>query len=146
MRVHRARDLGLDDTTYAGIRSATGRDVVASLFSSNALAVPPSDPRIGPVEAARLARLCEVGRLVPVHPPHAPDAVAAANPVLDQAAAAPRLTDIWAATRDRLAAVLRNAALPLAGVVVVGATALERARCPAARAAAYLEAERYFAT
>ena len=37
MRVRRARELGLDYKTYAGVRATTGRDLVAFLFSSNAL-------------------------------------------------------------------------------------------------------------
>ena len=41
MRVRRARELGLDYTAYASIRAASGHDVVALLFSSNALRVGP---------------------------------------------------------------------------------------------------------
>ena len=37
MRVRRARELGLDYKSYAGFRAANGRDIVAFLFSSNAL-------------------------------------------------------------------------------------------------------------
>ena len=36
-RVRRARELGLDYKAYAGIRASTGRDIVALLFSTNAL-------------------------------------------------------------------------------------------------------------
>ncbi len=36
-RVRRARELGLEYKTYAGVRASTGHDVVAFLFSSNAL-------------------------------------------------------------------------------------------------------------
>ena len=36
-RVRRARELGIDYKAYAGIRAATGRDIIALLFSSNAL-------------------------------------------------------------------------------------------------------------
>ena len=39
MRVARARELGLDYKAYAAIRQATGRDILALLFSSNALRV-----------------------------------------------------------------------------------------------------------
>ena len=39
LRVKRAKALGLDYKTYAGVRAATGHDVVAFLFSSNALRV-----------------------------------------------------------------------------------------------------------
>ncbi|MEH7827237.1 hypothetical protein [Gemmobacter denitrificans] len=40
-RVRRAQALGLDYKTYAGVRATTGRDIVAFLFSSNALRVLP---------------------------------------------------------------------------------------------------------
>jgi hypothetical protein len=36
-RLRRANELGLDYRTYAGIRATTGRDIIAVLFSSNAL-------------------------------------------------------------------------------------------------------------
>ncbi len=39
LRVKRAAELGLDYKTYAGVRAATGRDVIGFLFSSNALRV-----------------------------------------------------------------------------------------------------------
>lgn len=56
MRVKRAAELGLDYKTYAGVRAQSGRDVVAFLFSSNALRVDPL-ARIAPAEAARLIAL-----------------------------------------------------------------------------------------
>ncbi len=37
LRVTRAREIGLDYKTYAGVRAATGHDIVAFLFSTNAL-------------------------------------------------------------------------------------------------------------
>jgi hypothetical protein len=39
LRVRRAGELGLDYKTYASVRAATGHDVVAFLFSSNAVRV-----------------------------------------------------------------------------------------------------------
>lgn len=41
-RVRRAKELGLDYRTYASVRAQTGHDVVAFLFSSNALRVRPT--------------------------------------------------------------------------------------------------------
>lgn len=63
-RVARAKELGLDYKSYASIRAASGHDVVAFLFSSNALRVsrkPPKCQRTGcgnwlmsPIATARL--------------------------------------------------------------------------------------------
>ena len=39
MRVRRAAELGMDYATYARCRQATGHDILALLFSSNALRV-----------------------------------------------------------------------------------------------------------
>lgn len=52
-RVRRAAELGLDYKTYAGVRATTGHDLVAFLFSSNALRVSP----IGVIPASEAARL-----------------------------------------------------------------------------------------
>ncbi|WP_298429761.1 hypothetical protein [uncultured Jannaschia sp.] len=138
LRVRRAAALGLDYGTYASVRAATGRDIVALLFSSNALGM----IRRAELETARAAKLSEVaasrGVLV-----HAPLAAATPDP-LDWAAPAPRFTDSWGAMRRHLRAVLADRKLPSDAVLMVGDTAFEREWCTAARAAGYLPAARYF--
>ena len=139
LRMRRAEALGLDFGTYAAIRATTGRDVVALLFSSSALGMlrrAEMDARA----AAKLARV-EAQRGVLVH---APVAVAAPAP-LDWADRAPAFTDAPAAVAARLRAVLRDRGLPADAVLMVGATAVEREWTPAARAAGWVDAERYFA-
>ncbi|MGB3407858.1 MAG: hypothetical protein WBA67_10225 [Jannaschia sp.] len=137
-RVRRAAALGLDYTTYASVRAGTGRDIIALLFSSNALRM----IRVADVEAARAAKLAKVaaerGVLV-----HAPLSVVADGP-LDWAARAPVFTDTWSEMRDRLAAVLRDRRLPRDAVLMIGDTAFEASWCAAARAGGYVGAERYF--
>ena len=71
-RVRRARELGLDYKTYASVRAASGHDVVAFLFSSNALRAKPELPED---RAARLAAMQVCGRLALTLPPLTPEAL-----------------------------------------------------------------------
>jgi hypothetical protein len=141
-RVRRARELGIDYTAYAGIRAATGRDIVALLFSSNALRLM-RDDRIARDREAALAAVRQAGLLALVHPPHEAGRVVRINPVLTDARAAPGLAESWAETRARVLAL--KGRLPADGVVVIGETHLERGWSEAARLAGYIPAERYFA-
>ncbi|MGR3512678.1 MAG: hypothetical protein ACU0GG_07920 [Paracoccaceae bacterium] len=141
-RVKRARELGLDYKAYAGIRAATGRDVIALLFSDNALRLS-ADARLPADRAAHLAELRHVSSLALVHPPLSPEAVLAAQPMIAGADHAPGLTATWPDIRDRVLAL--KGQLPADGVVVIGETWLERDWCAAARLAGYIPADRYFA-
>ncbi len=140
-RVRRAGELGLDYRTYASVRAATGHDVVAFLFSSNALRV----LRPGPApqdRAARLAAIRACGRIGLAAAPLTPGDLAAALPALDAAWSAPGPFAPFAGMRDGLRAAL--GALPPDRVILVGDTALEREWTVAGRLAWYLPAERYF--
>jgi len=142
LRVRRAAELGLDYKTYAGVRAATGHDVVAFLFSSNALRATALRPDVAGDRAAKLAGIHGCQRIaLAVAPLHAP-ALLQANPELDHAHPAPhalaRYRDIAAALRAALGK------LPSDRVILVGDMALERDWCAAGRLAAYLPAERYF--
>lgn len=140
-RVRRAADLGLEYKTYASIRAQTGHDVVAFLFSSNALRVAPQRLQMpqafsAKLEGVRAERIGLVlGRLLP-------EAVLAQNPVLDRAEVAPALMARWSEAGQRLRAVLGR--VPGDRVILVGDQALEREWCAAGRLAGYLTAERYF--
>lgn len=140
-RVKRARELGLDYKSYAGIRAATGRDVIALLFSDNALRLM-RDARIDPTRAEALAMLRGVDLLALVHRPHAPKEVLARNTLLRGADRAPDWQAPWGDMRDRIQCL--KGSLPADGVVVIGETWNERQWCEAARLAGYLSAERYF--
>lgn len=145
MRVTRARELGLDYKAYAAIRQATGRDILALLFSSNALRVVRADtPEIPLPEAGVLNAVTGAQKLALVHRPLGPDAVHAANPVLDQVGPAPKFTDSWTQMRDHLTASVQARNLVGDQVLIIGDTGLERDWSAAARAAGYLEAGRYF--
>ena len=141
-RVRRARELGIDYKAYAGIRAATGRDIVALLFSDNALrllrtADLPRD------RADKLDRLQRVDCLALVHPPTSPKSVASRNVQILRADEAPSLLASWSETRARVWTLKGN--LPADGLVVVGETALEREWCAAGRLAGYIVADRFFA-
>jgi len=145
MRVARARALGLDYKAYAAIRQATGRDILALLFSSNALQVVRADAPQMPVHEAEVLNTVQgAQKLALVHRPLACDAVQAVNPVLDHVALAPRFTETWAEMRDHLSGVVQGRRLVSDQVLIIGDTGLERDWSGAAKAAGYLEATRYF--
>ena len=145
MHVARARALGLDYPTYAAVRKATGRDVMGLLFSSNALRVVRMEAPQMPVgREGKLAALEGAQKLALVHRPLSPTLVAAANPVLDATAAAPKFTDSWGEMRAHLGEVITAQGLLRDQVLIIGDTTLERDWTGAARAAGYLEAGRYF--
>ncbi|MBY4893208.1 hypothetical protein KUL25_10570 [Rhodobacteraceae bacterium N5(2021)] len=124
LRVKRAERLGLPYRTYATVHAVTGRDIVGFLFSDNALEM----RRGGEMSVAARQRLIKldgaVARLAAVHAPRDPASVVAAG-VLDGAGRAPGLATPWRAARESLQALARDAAVPLDGLVVVAATALE---------------------
>ena len=140
-RVKRAADLGLDYRTYASVRAQTGHDVVAFLFSSNALRVTPQQLRIPAGAAVKLVTVqaerigLPIGRI-----PAA--ALAAWNPELDRAASAPPLWATFGEARHQLREILGR--IPGDRVILVGDQPLEAEWCAAGRLAAYLTADRYF--
>jgi hypothetical protein len=142
LRVKRAKALGLDYKTYAGVRAATGHDVVAFLFSSNALQVSVLRPAMPVGRAAKLAEVA-CGRLALAVAPLTPGMAEAANPmVLDGVHPAPYALASFGEMRERLRAALGK--VPGDQVILVGDLGLERDWCAAARLAGYLPAERYF--
>lgn len=143
LRVRRAAELGLDYRTYASIRAASGHDVIAFLFSTNALRLLPPHPALPHDRRAALSALNAVGRAALVRVPMDPARVLAlAGGLIDSAHQAPRPFAGWAEARRQILA-----ALPCAAdrVVMVGDTAEERDWAQAARLAWYLPADRYFA-
>lgn len=142
LRVKRARDLGLEYKTYASVRAATGHDLIAFLFSSNALrlvggrAALPAD-RMEKLDAMKCARI------VLAVAPLAPTAIMV-NPQIDAAYPAPFALAKFAEARAAIRAALGK--VPGDRVLLVGDLALERDWCAAGRLAGYLPAERFFAT
>jgi len=144
-RMKRARELGLDYRTYAGVRATTGRDIVAFLFSSNGLRLDRAGIIAAP-EAAKLISLVKAARLAAVYRPLDPRLVLNGNPgALDAAESAPTVFDSWSETRRALLSLTRAAKVPPDAVVVVGETGLERDWCGTARLAGFVPAGRFFA-
>ncbi|MEM1301349.1 MAG: hypothetical protein AAGH17_02105 [Pseudomonadota bacterium] len=142
MRVKRARELGLDYKTYAGVRASTGRDVIGFLFSSNALRM--TSVRLDETHARALSQIKDAGKVALVHRPLPADQVAAQNPHIDAAYPAPIFTQSWAMMRDQVRGAMLEQKLPRDGVLVIGDTTLERDWADAGRTAGYLPADRYF--
>jgi hypothetical protein len=141
-RLRRAQDLGLDYRTYASLRAATGHDVVAFLFSSNALRLVPPAP-LPADRQARLAALRDCGRIALAQQATPEAVIAAAAGLIDGAHPAPPLLGSFARVRADLRAALGR--VPGDRVVLVGDHRLEQDWTAAGRLAFYLPAERYFA-
>ncbi len=142
LRVKRAKAIGLDYRTYASVRAATGQDVVAFLFSSNALRAHLAGPKMPGDRAGKLAGM-ECDRIGLATPPLPATALAAANPELHRAEPAPYPLARFRDQARHLRALLGT--LPGDRVILVGETALEQEWCAAGRLAAWLPAERFFA-
>jgi hypothetical protein len=143
LRVRRARELGLDYKTYASVRASTGHDVVAFLFSSNALRVAVTHPAMPQDRAEKLAMVQGAGRIALAVRPLAASAVLVANAgVLEGAHDAPFALARFGEVRDVLRAAMGR--VPGDQVILVGDMALERDWCAAGRLAGYVSAERYF--
>lgn len=142
-RVARARALGLDYKTYAGVRATTGRDLVAFLFSSNGLGVFRDGQ--GP-DAGRQARLDALACARHLGTGPGLDVVALGARI--GAVSARRLPDFganWAAMRDEMKLWLRAEGLPGDAVLMIGETDHERELMAAGGLAGFLSGERYFA-
>ena len=146
-RVRRAKELGLDYKSYASIRAASGHDVVAFLFSSNALRTFAKKPDIPMDRLHKLADIKDCHRSVAVHRPLTVDAFSnnLPNQVSDRVFKAPSFTDTWGQTRDQILNHIYSDRLPRDGVVIVGDTSQERAWVEAARLAGYVSADQFFA-
>lgn len=141
LRVKRARELGIEYKAYAGIRATTGCDVIALLFSDNALRLM-KNAKLPAERAAHLEQVIGADRLAMVHAPIRPEDVIARNAVILRADQAPTLHTSWSETRARLLAL--KGRTPADSVVVIGETWAEQQWCATARLAGFIPAEDYF--
>ena len=125
LRVKRAKRLGLPYKTYATIRAVNGRDIVGFLFSDNALGMGRSADVGASVKARLQALEGQAARLAAVHLPKDPAEVFSQG-CFEHVGRAPALSTPWRAARDGLRGLAFEAGVPLDGLVVVAATALER--------------------
>ncbi|WP_435258313.1 hypothetical protein ACSBLW_00580 [Thioclava sp. FR2] len=141
LRVRRAAELGLDYKTYAGIRASTGHDLVAFLFSSNALRVL-RKAQLLPVDRASKLSTIQAGCIGLASRPLTPADLALAAPILSEVFAAPNHLSSFAEARRALRQAVGRR--PSDTVVLVGDHSLEAEWCAAGRLAGYLSADRYF--
>ena len=144
LRIRRAKELGIDYKSYASIRAANGRDIVALLFSSNALRVGPRVMTIPEERARTLGEIKQCGRLAMVHAPVDVFEFNRLNPEVDVAERAPDLRDNWGEVRAKVQALTASRGLPGDGVVVIGDTALEAEWAEAGRLGGFLPSEAIF--
>ena len=145
-RLRRAAELGLDYRSYAGIRAATGHDLVAVLFSSNALlAMPVLSPVLSPARRTKLDQLVDTSRIgLASRPLTAPALLQGSGGCLDAAHEAPAHLARWSDARAALRAALGR--IPGDRALLVGAHLLEADWCAAGGLAGYLPDNRYFAS
>jgi hypothetical protein len=146
LRVARAARLGLPYRTYATIRATSGRDIVAFLFSGNALDLRVGATTLPPAVAGRLADLRGAAdRLAAVYAPAPPPDVATANPGLFEAVTrAPGFTAGWRETREALHAATVARGVPADAVVLIAATGIERGWSEAAGLAGVVSRDIFF--
>lgn len=139
-RLRRAEELGLSYRTYAGIRATTGRDIVAVLFSSNALELRRGQLLLADKAAQKLEQVLAVRRGL-ASPPLRPDEMQKAAP-LHACYAAPVAFAPYGTQRNLLRAALGN--LTADQTILVGAYEAEAEWCASARLAGYLPSNGFF--
>lgn len=148
-RVARAKELGLPYKTYASVRAASGHDVVAFLFSSNALRVFRDGAPMPAHRAQKLLCVKKASLTTLAQPPLDPARLIATlmsehGVTLKAADRAPHFAASWSDIRDAVAAPLRAAGIPRDGVLVVGDTDAERDWCAAGRLAGFISSDVQF--
>ncbi|WP_380054207.1 hypothetical protein ACFE33_13075 [Falsihalocynthiibacter sp. SS001] len=148
-RLKRAKELGLDYKAYASVRAKTGHDIVALLFSTNALRVLRAGQDLPEEQHRKLKDLVGCERLLAVSSPLVPlevkSRIEAQGIDITTAIAAPTIAQNYGQTRDALRAALTPNKLPGDKVVVIGDTMLEATWADTARLGAYIPSETYFA-
>lgn len=140
-RVVRARELGLPYKTYAGLRAASGDDLIGFMFSSNALDVLKHADAVPAAKAEKIHALRDARALGLAHAPVAP---AQLTPPLEAAVTAPEPLAPWTQTRDTLRDIFRSLTAPANRMVLIYDTALEREWAQCARMAGAVRAGPYF--
>ena len=142
--MNRAKELGMDYKTYAKVRQTSGQDILALMFSSNALRIIGQGAKMPQAEDAALQAVRNAKKLSLVHPPNTPRSVMKANETLDAADIAPFFNDDWASMRQKVTRLIKQERLPGSSVLVIGDAPLENEWCAAAKAAGYLTSSEYF--
>jgi hypothetical protein len=148
LRVKRAAAIGLDYKTYAGFRASTGHDIVALLFSTNALRMLRPGDALPEPRAVKLRATRGLAHLVATQPPLDPvrvtAALAAEGIALGACHRAPAVAQSWSEIRGGIRAILAEQRLPGDRVLLIGDTHFEQEWTGAGGLAGYLPAPRYF--
>ena len=146
-RVRRAKEVGLDYKTYATVRATSGRDILAILFSTNALRLIRAEQSLGPEWSAKLAAIKDTQRraltIAPLTPASLDRIIQSPDNLIDSAAAAPHVHASWAQAVQAMDAA-RPAKMPADALLMVGDTMMEQEWSTAGRLAGYLSAARFF--
>ncbi|MDF3605483.1 hypothetical protein PE067_04545 [Paracoccus sp. DMF-8] len=142
MQVRRARALGLDYKTYAGVRAVTGRDLVAFLYSSNGIGVFRSTQAPAGHVLARIAASAAQPHLGTA-PGIAPDIAGARINARSARPLAP-FGASWAAMRDEMKGWLHAQGLPGNAVLMIGETDHERELMTAGGLAGFVTGQTHF--
>lgn len=141
-RVARAKELGLPYKTYAGLRAASGDDLIGFMFSSNALGLLRHRKTLS---ADKVLKITTLRDAVTIGLAQAPITPIDLTPPLHTAYEAPRPLAPWSQVRDDLNAVFRNTKRPASRFVLICDTALEAEWAEVAKMAGTLPADQYFA-
>ena len=140
-RVARAKELGLPYKTYAGLRAASGDDLIGFMFSNNALDVLRRADKVAADKAAKIAALKDTRTVGLAQAPTLPSQLA---PPLDIAHAAPNPLAPWVQKREVLRNVFAQTGRPSSRFVLICDTAMEREWVDAGRLAGALPAQAFF--
>lgn len=140
-RVARAKELGLPYKTYAGLRAASGDDLIGFMFSNNALDVLRRGETVPIEKSAKLDALKDTRTVGLVHAPIMPNQL---TPPLQTAHIAPKPLAPWGQTRDALRDIFALTGRPASRFVLICDTALEREWAEAGRMAGALPSPQYF--
>lgn len=140
-RVARAKELGLPYKTYAGLRAASGDDLIGFMFSSNALDVMRRGDKVPAVKGNKINALKDVVTIGAAHVPTEPSQL---TPPLQSAYAAPKPLAPWSQTRDDLKAIFAQTKRPANRFVLICDTAIEREWADTIHMAGVLPAAQFF--
>lgn len=148
LRVKCAREIGLQYSPYARIRATSSRDVIALLFSSEALGLYNPDPEIPIDRLAKLRAVKGCDRLLLARAPLDPATLArqikARHGLAFSGAAAPRDGAGWRAQRTAIRAALDPRKMHGDAVLLVSDGRDGRAWCDAGQLAGFLGSAQFF--
>lgn len=142
LRVKRAKELGLPYKTYAGLRAASGDDLIGFMFSSNALDVLKRGDDVPAAKANKLGALVGAKTVCLTHAPVASHQV---SPPADVAASAPRPLASWADHRMVLKDVFVQSRMTASRIVLISDQSIETEWVSAGRMAGSISTEVFFA-